>query len=317
MNPNTLHLVSPAEVPASSDLEVTIAEYLVAARQIGRSTATLNKYGWHLRRLAAWLHERGITHTDQVTRVLLREWGASLYDRWAPSSIKLAIAAARAFFAWATEENLLADENPALALKLPKIKKRVQRTLTAEEVQALLDICDDSPTGLRNAALVSLMADSGLRSAEVCRVKTADTLIPLGGLVVLGKGGNEGRAWFGQATRERLTAWLETRTDRAATLFVSIGGSTPGQPLTSGGLRAIVRKLGNSAGVPGVSPHAFRRAFACIATAAGAPSRDLQEWGRWADIGQVERYTQAFRAGQHYAQYSPMDWLASHENPTR
>jgi site-specific recombinase XerD len=299
----------------ASDLEVTIAEYLIAARQIGRSPATLSKYAWHLKRLAAWLQERDTTHADQVTRVLLREWGASLHDRWAPASIKLAIAATRAFFAWTTDEGLI-QENPALALKLPRIKRRVQRTLTAEEVLRILNACDDSPTGRRNAALVSLLADSGLRSAEVCRVKTADTRLTLGGLVVIGKGGNQGRAYFGQATRERLTAWLDVRTDQAPTLFVSTGGLTPGQPLTPGGLRAILRKMGKRAGVPGVSPHSFRRAFACIATEAGAPSRDLQEWGRWSDIAQVERYTAALRAGEHYAPYSPMDWIANH-NPTR
>lgn len=311
-----LRLARPAAQPVATDLEVTITEYLIAARQIGRSAATLKAYGWHLKRLAAWLEGKGITRTDQVTRTNLREWGASLHDRWSPPSIKLAVAATRAFFAWTTEEQLI-GENPATALKLPAIKRRVQRTLTAEEVQQLLDTCDDSPTGHRNAALVSLLADSGLRSAEVCRLKTADVHLDLGGLVVIGKGGHEDRAYFGQATRKRLQTWMETRTDQAPTMLASIGGLTPGQPLTTGGLRAILRKLGQRASVPGVSPHTFRRTFACIATAAGAPSRDVQEWGRWTDISQVERYTQAFKAGRFYTKYSPMDWIASHENPTR
>ncbi len=55
MKQNTLRLVEPYAAPVATELEVAIAEYLIAARQIGRSPATLGKYGWHLKRLSAWL----------------------------------------------------------------------------------------------------------------------------------------------------------------------------------------------------------------------------------------------------------------------
>jgi len=58
-----------------------------------------------------------------------------------------------------------------------------------------------------------------------------------------------------------------------------------------------------------VSPHAFRRAFACISTKAGAPSRVVQKIGRWDDIRMVERYTKALQAGKLYRQYSPADFV--------
>lgn len=125
------------------------------------------------------------------------------------------------------------------------------------------------------------------------------------------KGGSYGWASFGAATAGRLRRWIAVRhvagTDA---LFVAVGGSFPGRPLTGEGLRTIVRKIGDAAGVPGVTPHAFRRSFACLLVEGGAPTRLVQELGGWADVRQVERYTQALDAQRLARQWSPMDAIA-------
>lgn len=156
--------------------------------------------------------------------------------------------------------------------------------------------------GLRNLALVSLLVDSGLRAAEICRLQVENVDLKLGLLVVVMKGGDEDIACFGETTAKRLEEWLgvQVAADGIETVFVSVGGITPRQPLTTSGLRNILRRLGEKAGVKGVSPHAFRRAFACISTEAGAPSRVVQAIGGWNDIRMVERYTKALRVRKLY-----------------
>jgi len=108
-----------------------------------------------------------------------------------------------------------------------------------------------------------------------------------------------------------LRVWLEVRPalPGIGAFFVSVGGTTPCRSLTTRGLRIILKKLGEKAGVLDVSPHAFRRSFACIATEAGASSRVLQMCGRWEDIRMVERYTQALQAARLYQRYSPMTFI--------
>ena len=290
-------------------LEV-VNDYLVAIRQAGKSDATLRQYGWHLKKMSVWLIEQDIKDLPQVDKKVLRRWGAGLRDKWAPATQKQAVCAARSFFGWCWEEELIKSD-PGRSLKVPQVKKRIQRTLTAEDVQMLIAVCGSDLLGLRNVAIVSLLTDSGLRAEELCNLGIGDLDLPQGILDVISKGGHEDQGSFGDATARRLEAWLEVRpsTPGVGEVFVSIGGLTPGNKLTTRGLRIIVRRLGEKAGIEGVSPHAFRRAFACLATEAGAPSRVLRDMGRWSDIRMVEVYTQALNTRGLFRQYSPISFI--------
>lgn len=291
--------------------ESTIREYLITLRQEGKSDATRRMYGWHVKKLFKWLADRQIDRLDEVSRSLLREWGAELYDHWSTATIKQAVSSAKSFFTWCYEEGLV-KENPGQALKVPRVKDRIQRTLSIEEIVTMLNACDvDTTKGLRDRAIVSLLVDSGIRAGEVCRLEITDVDLKRGVLAVVGKGGDMDFAHFSRVTAGYLQSWLEVRppVPEVNALFLSIGGLTPRHRLTERGLRIILKKLGEKAGVLGVSPHAFRRSFACIVTEAGASSRSLQLFGRWEDIRMVERYTRALKAAQLYPQYSPMSYI--------
>ncbi|MCP4539733.1 MAG: tyrosine-type recombinase/integrase [Chloroflexi bacterium] len=263
-------------------IDQVVDEYLVAIDQAGKSTATLRQYGWHLKKMSVWLTEQSVNELEQVDKKMLREWGAGLRDKWGSATRKQAVCAARSFFGWCWEEELIGLD-PGQFLKVPKVKKRIQRTLIAKEIQMLLEACGTNLFGLRNAAIVSLLTDSGLRAEELCELCIQNLNLQEGILTVISKGGDEDYACFSDTTARRLEAWLKVRLANPSVdkVFVSIGGTTPGEKLTPRGLRIIVRKLGQRAGVEGVSPHTFRRAFACLATEAGALGRILKDMGRW------------------------------------
>lgn len=287
-----------------------IGAYLVAQRQAGKSDATLEQYGYHLGKMATWLGEVGIVFVGEVQRADLRSWGAGLRDSWSPATIKGAVCAARSFFRWCVEEELL-REDPALALKVPRVPVRAQRVLNAGEISRLLAECGDCLRGIRDAALVTLLLDTGLRNAEVCRLRLADLDLEQRRLVVRIKGGDEAWGYFGSGCCKRLDAWLGVRRARAGvgTVFVSVGGNTPGQGLTPRGLRLALKRLGERAGVAGVCPHGFRRSFATLMLLNGAPSRVVQLAGRWSDLRMVELYSQSLDASAVYARWSPVDGL--------
>lgn len=287
-----------------------VSLYLVAKRQEGLATTTLNQYEWHLRRLIDWLGGRGVVELDQVSRDLLRAWGAGLHDAWGPATVKQAVCSVRSFFAWCHEDDLL-ESNPGLALKMPSVPARVQRTVTIDEFERMLVGCDVSTVkGVRDSALISLLMDSGLRNAECCRLDVGDLALGERLLTVRVKGGAFDYAFFGQSTADRLRAWLSARpaVESERALFVSVGGGTPGHRLTTRGLRIVVVRIGEAVGVLGVSPHAFRRGFALAASNAGAPTRVVMAAGRWKNIDMVVRYTLAMRRRELY---NHLGWVPS------
>ena len=293
-----------------------VRSYLLAGRQAGLSDTTLKQYAWHLKRMTNWLLGRDVVRVADVSRDLLREWGAGLRDAWSPATVRQAVSAARAFFRWCQEEGTIPSD-PGRALKVPRVPIRVQRTITAGEVGLLLGACDPGTVkGARDVALVLLLVDTGLRASEVCRCQVTKLELERRRLAVVVKGGRLDFCYFGASTVASLDAWLQVRpvvvVDGVGTVFVSTGGRTPGRPLTVRGLRSILGRLGDLAGVAGVTTHAFRRAFACIATEAGAPSRAVQMAGRWGDIRMVERYTLALQRGGLYdGGWSPADHVVS------
>jgi site-specific recombinase XerD len=302
-------------------LATAIEEFLLDGQAAGWSAGTVKIYRWHLARWIAWLAERQVTAADGLTRLLLRQWSASLADTWAPSTRKGAVTAVRAFVTWLQTETGL-DGNLVKALKTPTVPVQVQRTLTATEVQALLAACEQPAEHgvtqetarqvcVRNAAIVALLYDSMLRAAECCALRITDLDLARGTATVRrGKGGAGRVAPFGSDTARLLRAWLEVRPAGGEALFVALGGSQPGAALTPRGLRMILKRLGERAGVAGVSPHTFRRGGVVACTLNGAPDRLVMAWAGWSDIRMVGVYTRALDTGSAaldaYTPYSPV-----------
>ncbi|MCB0181942.1 MAG: site-specific integrase, partial [Anaerolineae bacterium] len=242
--------------------------------------------------------------------------------------IRQRTASIRSFLGWCWEERLL-DEDLRHVLRLPVVKMQPQRTLTYDEIITLLADCDDSPTGIRNRAIINILLDTGLRASELCALQvenitfgvkfiTPEGTVEVNRVETVVKGGHVGVGWFADETAQTLRAWLAVR-ERVnlfsrPEVFFSLGGNTPFKPLTSAGLRATLRKLGEAVGVEGVTTHAFRRSMACLCEEAGASSRKVAEYGRWSSLDLVQRYTQAYQAGRQFSKYSPVNYLARTQN---
>jgi site-specific recombinase XerD len=299
-----------------------IEEFVLYMRLSRFSEHTQKQYRWHINKLTAYLEEHGIEDLAEVSRRTLRAWSADAAERWAPSTHRQAICAVKGFFRFLYEDEIL-ESNPAKSMILPKVPKRIQRTLDTQELAKLLRTAKGfkSPRRERETALISLLTDSGLRAAEVCRLPMANIDLRAGLLIVIGKGNKEAVAPFGEATTQHLKAWFKVRRTWLAerdlpdpgTVFISVGGITRGRPLTPDGLRRVFAYLGRDAGVPKLSPHVFRRTFATLMLENGASSRITQLAGRWSKISMVEVYSRSLQQREKlpglYRPYSPIDGL--------
>ena len=280
--------------------------YITAGRSQGWSDATARQYLWHLER---WHTFQG----DAVpTADSLRNWVVYIRGKWQPATVRAAIIAVRGWLRFIGYDDL------AAILRPPTPPARVHRTVTAGEVARLLDAASvpaargvnrqhAQAVAIRNTAIIAMLFDAWLRAAELCGLTVEAVSVEARRCIVRGKGDREEIVAFSLATAAHLRAWLDVRQSDTRALFVSVGGNTPGEPLTTNGLRVILRNVSERAGVPQVSPHAFRRGGATVAIRAGAPTRWVQAHGRWARLEMVELYTRALDPGEMLDTYSSMN----------
>lgn len=241
---------------------------------------------------------------ERLTSVEFDRWISSI-EQWGGSMRWLAYSATRSFLRWK-----YGDDHPALKLKIKREKSGPQRTLTISQAKKLHDYFDTSSSkGIRDLAIFSILLDTGIRESELCNWQLETLFLDTGTLTVRTKGGEWGYGIFCNHTAMYMTAWLEHRSAIAQSgvqnIFVGIGGTKPGTPITPSGLRVIVRKWGQASGIGPLSPHDFRRTFATIATIAKAPTRLTQLAGRWSHIAYVEHYTRALEL-QAFLPFSPI-----------
>lgn len=274
---------------------------------IDAAASTCDAYRWELRHVEAWALATLDRDVMSLTKDDLARYLAQrrAIDGVGDATIRRSINALRAFYKYA-----LGGKSPAKSIKPKSVKRKKQRSLTWEQVDALLLACDTSTArGRRDLALVCLLLDSGLREAEACRLLVADVVMEERRLTVQVKGGNDGDGIFSRDTQAALSAWLAIRPlyarPEVGNFFVSVGGLLPGTAITPSGMRTIFRRLGRAAGFERFSPHDLRRSFATLSSKLGVPSRVLQVAGRWEDIQMVVRYTPTIEADD-FERYSPV-----------
>jgi site-specific recombinase XerD len=136
-------------------------------------------------------------------------------------------------------------------------------TMTAADVQRLLDCCDRSRAlGIRNFAIMTLIARLGLRSIEVARLQLDDVDWRAGELVVRGKGRRHDRLPLPAQVGEALVAYLSCgrNPDGARHLFLTC--RAPRGPIRADLVGDVVERACARAGLAPVGPHRLRHALA-------------------------------------------------------
>jgi integrase/recombinase XerD len=208
------------------------------------------------------------------------------------------VSALKRFFQFALREGLRRDD-PAAALDSPKLPRSLPRTLSEEEVEAILAApALDTAQGLRDRAMLETLYASGLRVSELVGLKTVQVSLDMGVVRVLGKGskerltplGEEAIAWIQRYQREARPDLLGARKSDA--LFVTARGG----PMTRQGFWGLVKRYAAAAGIArAISPHTLRHAFATHLINHGADLRVVQLLLGHADISTTQIYTHVAR----------------------
>ena len=167
----------------------------------------------------------------------------------------------RSFSSWLYRE-LYTAENVLKRLQVPKAPVKVIEALTDEEIEQLFSSLDvNVDLGCRNAAMLMLFLDTGLRSSELLGLQLEDIHLEEQWLKVMGKGQKERIVPFGsKATRllQRYVTIFRPSTMIGNQFFPRVDGST----LRENAIRIMFSRLGERADVPRLHIHLLRHTFA-------------------------------------------------------
>lgn len=147
--------------------------------------------------------------------------------------------------------------------------------LTTKEVEALMGACGTEPAGIRNKALIALLAATGIRISEALAVMPTD-LRKRKLHIRRAKGGKERDVWVHPDAFGPIKAWKRIRKKQGledAPLFCSLEGAT----LSASYVRRQLPKLATAAEIEKrVYADGFRHVFAARAFEAKITPRSLQ-----------------------------------------
>lgn len=178
------------------------------------------------------------------------------------------------------------------------IKKETPVTLTPEQTAALKNQPLNTPQGCRDALLMALLLDHGLRAGEIAGL-TIEALDLTAGLLKFY------RPKVGKTQTHRLSG--DSR--RAAQSYTKfIGSFAPSSPLirrvlkggkqlgrtalTTRGISLRVAELGKQIGIENLSAHDLRHTWATNAARAGTDPFRLQQAGGWSSLAMPRRYVE-------------------------
>ncbi len=262
--------------------------WLLDATAARLTPRTIAFYRFSVGVFTQWAATQQLTHVDELTTLHVRQYLAALSERGYAATYQHNLARVlKHFLKFCTNEGWLAESPYTANIRTPRPEKKELKALTDAELRRVLRACDNR----RDRAIVRLLASSGVRAAELCKLNVADVDLVETGLVrvKLGKQQKDRSTFCDKPTRRALKLYLLERGDVAPDepLFLTQKQATR---LTPNTLVQLFRRLQIAAKVPHATAHALRRTFALNCLRGGMNVHVLARLMGHSDISVLERY---------------------------
>jgi site-specific recombinase XerD len=214
------------------------------------------------------------------------------FARLSPGSAKGRVAELRSLFRFLYLEGLtprcLADAVPPVA---GWRDTTVPSGMAAGDIERLLGSCDRSRlVGVRDFAILMLLARLGLRSVEVSRLELGDLDWRAGEITVRGKGGRQDRLPMLSDAGDAIAAYLAGTPGRTGTRRVFLTVRAPRRPIRPDLVGDVVERACLRAGLPGAGAHRLRHGLATQMLRQGAALTDISQVLRHSDLATTAIY---------------------------
>ena len=242
----------------------------------------------YVKHFALWCLDRDLTQPALITKPILESYQRYLFryrkDNGQPLSWRsqnMHLAQVNQFFSYLVKFNHL-PFNPASEIELPKQPKSLPKAiLSPDEVERILSEPDTITTfGLRDRAILELFYSSGIRRAELCRLRLEHIDVERKTIFVSkGKGQKDRYVPVGLRALLWIARYVETAREKLLldqkepTLFLT----KDGKPLQPDSLTEYARRYIQSSGVEKSGAcHIFRHTMATLMHENGADIRYIQ-----------------------------------------
>ena len=261
----------------------------------GLSPNTRAAYASDLRAFVTFVRRAKCATLNEVTRRHILDFLMDARERGLrTTTISRRLVAIKVFLRYLHQEGLLVA-NPADAMDSPKLWRVLPDTLTAREVERLIEAPDtETRTGLRDRAMLELFYATGLRVSELARLTLDQVHFDEGYVRCMGKGRKERIVPFGETARKWVRRYMEDARPGLAgesdTRLLFLGARR--RALDRRSIWRLIRGHARRAGIEkNVHPHTLRHSFASHLLANQAPLRVIQEMLGHADIATTQIYT--------------------------
>jgi integrase/recombinase XerD len=278
---------SPTSV---SGLVSRYEHHLRAERALRPSTTAL--YGWAVQR---FLTHRFASAPPRVEELRPSDGSNFILEQCrsqSPATVKVHATAVRSFFRFLLQRAEIEVELTSSILPVANWRAAsVPKFLPAEEVEQVLAAVDRrDATGLRDYAILVLLARLGLRAGEVVRLRLEDIDWRAGELLVRGKAGVQDRLPLLEEVGAALAAYLEVRPPSSSRcVFVRARAPYRGFA-TVHAIGTIASRALRRGGLPRRGAHVFRHSLATAMLRRGASMDEVAEVLRHRSLATTEIY---------------------------
>jgi integrase/recombinase XerC len=282
----------------NDEIRDAYSHYLTSEKAL--SAHTVRAYLGDLDSFIDHMGHNGITDLVDINLPLIRSWLATQQVRGgARTTLSRRATSIRLFTKWATKRGYLSSDVGS-TLATPKPHRNLPGVLTQSDAVTALDSMAtraaefDTPTSIRDVALVELLYATGARVSEVCGLDLEDLDFNRNTIRVLGKGNKERMIPMGAPAVKALNTYIDTArgflaNDKSArALFLGARGKRIDQRA----VRTIVYEaLSALEGVERMGPHALRHSAATHLLEGGADLRTVQEILGHSSLATTQIYT--------------------------
>jgi len=278
-------------------------------RAANRSPATIDSYLSDCRSLETWLAAQGTDLLD-ANRDHIRSYLEHLLDAGkAPATAARRYRSFVQFYKWAHGEEEIAS-NPMTKVSPPKVPVDPPDVIRDADMAKLLDACRRNaaprpPRGIeteteagarrrkfeavRDLAMILLLASTGIRAGELMGIRVGDINLDHETVAVSGKTGRRNVVLLPKVVTE-VEKYLRARRRHAQAsgtdaLWIGDRGA-----LTDSGLRQMLERRCDDAGIGHINPHRFRHTFAHLAKLRGVSDDALMAVAGWKSPQMLVRY---------------------------
>jgi site-specific recombinase XerD len=272
------------------DLADALASWLRTLAGERKSPATIRGYRVAVEAFLVWC-AGDANASAELTKPNVIAWLAAQHDA-SSATVRLRLTAVKQFAKWlAAEEGF--DADPILAVRAPKLTQAPVADLSDNEIARMVKAAAGARLrDKRDRAMILLLAETGLRAAELLGLEPRDVDLDRCTLLVRhGKGGKPRRVRFSASTAAAVDRY--TRARRTAVRRPAEGAlwvSERGAPLSYHGLATTLKERAEDAGVIGFHVHRLRHSAAVRWLRAGGSETGLMAQAGWASRDMIGRY---------------------------